>query len=193
MKNNSTPWFGDEDPSKPYYAGISDSEIKFVKDKTIFFNHEGLFTQDVLADFNILLDFEAYDDFEINYPLFKWICDNQTINSKNNQIYWFPLGVSIDDYNPVMVARTDVNFSFLKIISSSMMQILNGAFCAIDKNGNFLAIFIDGYYLMAAIKRELFSNNLDKYIDSWFNLESKCDDFIIEKLKLAKLLYQQKR
>ena len=190
ITNKAKPWFDDTDPSKPYYGKLSDSEIEFVKNQMVFFDSEGVFTKVALFDFHILLDFEAYKDFEILYPLFRWICNHKKINS-NNEIYWFPLGINIDDYNPIMLAKTGLDFSFLEIISASMMQMLNGAYCAADKNGNFLAIFVDGYYLLVALKKEWCVKDINKYLNTWFDLENSCDCYVLGKLNFAKSLYEK--
>ena len=72
-----------------------------------------------------------------------------------------------------------------------MMQMLNGAYCAADKNGNFLAIFVDGYYLLVALKKEWCVKDINKYLNTWFDLENSCDCYVLGKLNFAKSLYEK--
>ena len=185
------PWFDDRDPSKEFFGLLSNDEINFVKEVNVFFNENGTFTQEISRDFMVLLDFNSYENFEIQYPLFRWVCQNTEINKVNN-IYWFPLGVDFYEYNPIMIAKTSVDYCYLEIISASMMQMLNGSYCAIDKNRNFLAIVVDGYYLMLALKKGIYFNYSKKiiqYMNNWSKLRELSDVVVLPTLEKVRHYY----
>ena len=47
------------------------------------------------------------------------------------------------------------------------------------------------YYLLVALKKEWCVKDINKYLNTWFDLENSCDCYVLGKLNFAKSLYEK--
>ena len=123
-----------------------------------------------------LLDFSDYDG-ENQFSLFEKLCEK--FNGADGCLYWLPLSNEkesiFDDYDPVMIAKTPLDTKYLKTASASFMQMLNGGLMIVDSKKRFIAIVVDGYYIVAGVKRGGMDKDYIQYIENWKIIGERLD------------------
>lgn len=165
------------DELQPFYGSICDKQIDLVKDVIAnLLDTKPIFKQPIDNNYHYLLDFSDFDNDDCQFLLFKEICQKL-----NGDLYWFVFGDDnnpqlFDEFEPPMIARTDCNFDILEKVSSSFMQMQNGAFVVFDEHKQFYAIIVDGFYMVCLLNKSIAIDNLQTYLDNWHKIDDNLDE-----------------
>ena len=171
-----SPFLDDLDRLKLFYGSICDNEIKLVKDIIAkLLDKKPIFKQPI-DGYHHLLDFSDFKNNDCQFLLFKEVCQKL-----NGNLYWFVFGDEnnpelFDEFELPMIAKTDCNFDILEKVSSSFMQMQNGAFVVFDEHKEFYAIIVDGYYMVCLLNKSIAIDNLQNYLDNWHKIDKNLDE-----------------
>lgn len=173
----TNPFLDDFDELKSFYGGLSDTEIERVKEVIVnLLNKKPTFKNPVNENYHYLLDFSDFDNNDCQFLLFQEVCQKLTSN-----LYWFVFGddnnpLLFDEFVPPMIAKTPCTSDILAKVSSSFMQMQNGAFVVFDESKNFYAIIVDGYYMVCLLNKSVMIDNLQNYLNNWQNIDKNLDE-----------------
>jgi len=184
------PWIEDNDPIKGFYDCLNKEEISWLYGtiRAVDLNQ---------ATFNInfcpnkvqLLDFSNYFDKPYQFELLSELINE--FNNLDNSLFWFPLNNDcskneFEKFQPLMIAKTPMNIMYLQKVSQSMMQMMNGGYVVADRKNNFIAIIVDGYYMLALVDNNL-PIKYEKYLKNWSLIEENLDSITAKTLIQAKI------
>lgn len=171
------PFLDDFDELKPFYGKLSHQEIDLVNNVIENLSSEKpKFEKTIDENYHHLLDFSDVNNNECQFSLFKEIC-----KKINGELYWFVFGDNnnpylFNEFEPPMIAKTPCHFDILEKVSSSFMQMQNGAFVVFDKHKQFYAIIVDGYYMVCLLNKSIAIDNLQNYLDNWHKIDKNLDE-----------------
>ena len=84
-----------------------------------------------------------------------------------------------------MIAKTPMDIKYIEKVSQSMMQMINGGYVVADSGKNFIAIIIDGYYMLSLVDLDL-HNKYGVYLKNWDLINEKLDTTIANTLSNKK-------
>lgn len=68
-----------------------------------------------------------------------------------------------------------------------MMQMMNGGYVVADSGNNFIAIIVDGYYMLALVDDNNLPIKYEKYLKNWSLIEENLDSITAKSLIHARL------
>lgn len=182
------PWIEQSDPLKDFYGLLDQNEIVSIYDiiKKVNISHATFYSANLCKDEILLLDFSDYYNKSYQFELLSKLIEN--FYHVDHFLYWLPLNSDVDiseytfnQFVPLMIAKTPMEIKFLDKVSRSMMQMISGGYVVVDSQKNFIAIIIDGYYMLALIN-DKFSVKYEKYIKNWSFIEENLDPITAKSL-----------
>lgn len=174
------PWFEESDPIKDFYGNLDEEDIKWI--------YNLLTTVDLSqSKFNLssefyknrvqLLDFSDYYSKPYQFELLLNLIED--FYHVDKYLFWLPLNNNcfenaFEQFEPLMIAKTPMDIKYIEKVSQSMMQMINGGYVVADSGKNFIAIIIDGYYMLSLVDLDL-HNKYGVYLKNWDLINEKLD------------------
>ncbi|MGP4712569.1 MULTISPECIES: hypothetical protein [unclassified Psychrobacter] len=185
------PWIKDNDPIKDFYDCLNKEEIAWLYGvvKAVDLNR-ATFNTNFCPNKVQLLDFSNYYDNPYQFDLLSDLINE--FNYIGSSLFWLPLNNDcskneFEKFEPLMIAKTPMNIIYLKKVSRSMMQMMNGGYIVVDSGNNFIAIIVDGYYMLALVDDDNLPTKYEKYIKNWSLIEENIDSITAKPLIRARL------
>lgn len=181
------PWFEESDPIKDFYGNLDEEDIKWIcnllKNVDLCQAKFNLNT-DVHTTRVQILDFSDYYGKPYQFELLSNLIDD--FYHADQHLFWLPLNNdcsenAFEKFEPLMIAKTPMDIIYLEKVSQSMMQMVNGGYVVADSGENFIAIIIDGYYMLSLICSDL-KNKYEIYSKNWELIDEKLDSITADTL-----------
>ena len=185
------PWIEDNDPIKDFYDCLNEEEIAWLYGVVSAVNlNQATFNTIFFPNKVQLLDFSNYYNKPYQFELLSDLINK--FNHVGSFLFWLPLNNDcskneFEKFEPLMIAKTPMNIMYLKKVSQSMMQMMNGGYFVADSGNNFIAIIVDGYYMLALVDDNNLPIKYEKYLKNWILIEENLDSITAKPLIHARL------
>jgi hypothetical protein len=190
------PWLdgtdGFEHAQTAHFFDLAADEIVFCINTLKRIDMDGLRPKpDFIQSMNFVAGFIPDNSTMMNQE--KLVKKIETFFNTEINVFWIPAKDEGDDealgiqheYDPPLIAKTNLNIENFNAIRSGMMQWRNGSFYCLSQQHQFFILFVDGYYSILAGKQEFVASILGSgYLSSWHHV---IENIGVDPLQLPKL------